>query len=413
MDKNQRKVYVGNIPHGISQQELIGFFDETFQRCLDPNALRDMAGPSGRPILECFVASGDKNYAFVEMTTLDGAATLLQLDNVQLFKFNLRMKRPKAFDPNGPVGRAFPIDAAAIGLTDVTSGGPRTDADGIATQVPDGPNKVFIGGIPHHLMDEQVKELLLTFGQLRAFNLVKEPGRTDRSKGFAFCEYLDPSATNTAVCGLNGLQIGDKTLTVTFAGAGRSGGGAAPSAAQAPVPDISGMGAVDAAQAALAGAFGGGSFAYGGGNAYAQPPQAPPPPVAVPPPAGGPVSLKDRITKLQSTLASKLPTRVIKLTDMVSSDEVNDDNEYRDIALDVRQECSTYGSVLSVIIPRVKEGYDGSLQGHIYVEFASSTEAHEAAMKLCGRKFGDQLVVADFLDEQTYSDWKQRFGVVA
>ena len=82
-------------------------------------------------------------------------------------------------------------------------------------------------------------------------------------------------------------------------------------------------------------------------------------------------------------------------------------------ALDVRQECSTYGSVLSVIIPRVKEGYDGSLQGHIYVEFASPTEAHEAAMKLCGRKFGDQLVVADFLNEHTYSEWKQKFGAVA
>lgn len=44
----------------------------------------------------------------------------------------------------------------------------------VSTNVPDSPNKVFIGGLPSHLNDEQVMDLLKAFGDLRAFNLVKE-----------------------------------------------------------------------------------------------------------------------------------------------------------------------------------------------------------------------------------------------
>ena len=41
----------------------------------------------------------------------------------------------------------------------------------------------------------QVKELLTSFGPLKAFNLVKD-GATSLSKGYAFCEYVDVSATD-------------------------------------------------------------------------------------------------------------------------------------------------------------------------------------------------------------------------
>lgn len=41
----------------------------------------------------------------------------------------------------------------------------------------------------------QIKELLSSFGQLRAFNLVKDSA-TGLSKGYAFCEYVDVSVTD-------------------------------------------------------------------------------------------------------------------------------------------------------------------------------------------------------------------------
>lgn len=60
----------------------------------------------------------------------------------------------------------------------------------VSTNVPDTPNKIFIGGLPSYLNDVQVMELLQTFGELRAFNLVKE-GSTNQSKvRFARCPKL-------------------------------------------------------------------------------------------------------------------------------------------------------------------------------------------------------------------------------
>lgn len=43
--------------------------------------------------------------------------------------------------------------------------------------------------------EKQVKELLMSFGQLRAFNLVKDSS-TGLSKGYAFAEYVDISMTD-------------------------------------------------------------------------------------------------------------------------------------------------------------------------------------------------------------------------
>lgn len=40
-----------------------------------------------------------------------------------------------------------------------------------------------------------MKELLTSFGPLKAFNLVKDSA-TSLSKGYAFCEYVDISATD-------------------------------------------------------------------------------------------------------------------------------------------------------------------------------------------------------------------------
>jgi splicing factor U2AF subunit len=79
--------------------------------------------------------------------------------------------------------------------------------------------KIFIGGLPANLEEGQVKDLLQTFGPLKAFNLVKDIG-TGLSKGFAFCEYLDEPVTDRACTGLNGMKLGDKQLLVQRASIG-------------------------------------------------------------------------------------------------------------------------------------------------------------------------------------------------
>ena len=76
----------------------------------------------------------------------------------------------------------------------------------------DGPDKVFVGGLPYYLTEVQIKELLESFGYvhylhmsvsgifvldflilalcrpLRGFDLVKDR-ETGNSKGYAFCVY--------------------------------------------------------------------------------------------------------------------------------------------------------------------------------------------------------------------------------
>lgn len=46
----------------------------------------------------------------------------------------------------------------------------------VSTNVPDSINKIFVGGLPAYLNEENVMELLKSFGELKAFNLVRENG---------------------------------------------------------------------------------------------------------------------------------------------------------------------------------------------------------------------------------------------
>jgi len=89
----------------------------------------------------------------------------------------------------------------------------------VLNNVSDSPYKIFIGGLPDHLTDENVIDILKSFGPLKAFNLVKDKA-TGISRGYAFCEYMDPNVTDTVCQGLNNLEIGGKKLIVQRASVG-------------------------------------------------------------------------------------------------------------------------------------------------------------------------------------------------
>jgi hypothetical protein len=61
--------------------------------------------------------------------------------------------------------------------------------------------------------------LLQAFGKVKAFHLVKNDPDSMTSKGYCFVEYADPGATQVAVIGLNGMDLGGgKVLTARVAG---------------------------------------------------------------------------------------------------------------------------------------------------------------------------------------------------
>jgi splicing factor U2AF subunit len=208
----------------------------------------------------------------------------------------------------------------------------------------------------------QVKELLLSFGQLKAFNLVKDAA-TGLSKGYAFAEYIEYAITDQAIAGLNGMQLGDKKLIVQRASVGAKNatvGQIAP--VQIQVPGLSGVG------------------------------------------ASGPA------------------TEVLCLLNMVTADELKDEEEYDDILEDIKEECNKYGVVRSIEIPRPIEGEKGFRRnsttfptntdhspgvdvpgcGKVFVEFNSIIDCQQAQQALTGRKFSDRVVVTSYFDPDSY-----------
>ncbi|XP_051989093.1 splicing factor U2AF 65 kDa subunit-like isoform X1 [Xyrauchen texanus] len=188
----------------------------------------------------------------------------------------------------------------------------------------------------------EVKELLTSFGPLKAFNLVKD---TSLSKGYSFCEYVDLSATDQAVAGLNGMQLGDKKLIVQRASVGAKNTN---------------------------------------------------------PTAVIETAVMLQVPGLQRVHNSGLPTEVLCLLNMVMPEELLADDDYEEILEDIREECCKYGTVRSIEIPRPVDGVEVPGCGKIFVEYMTAAECQKAMQALTGRKFANRVVVTKFYDPDMY-----------
>jgi len=110
---------------------------------------------------------------------------------------------------------------------------------------------------------------------------------------------------------------------------------------------------------------------------------------------------------------------ILLMLNMVTSDDLIEDDEYGDIYEDVKEECSRFGPVEDLRIPRpvkkdkTKWGEGGmSAQdaqrleeaagvGRVYVKFASPESANKALSSLAGRSFGGRSIVATLLSEDS------------
>lgn len=222
----------------------------------------------------------------------------------------------------------------------------------------------------------------MSFGQLRAFNLVKDTA-TGLSKGYAFCEYADVTVTDQvnfslfsmlkqhrlrnptffqAISGLNGMQLGDKKIIIQRASVGAKNAAAY---AQMPV-----------------------QIQVPGFNLAAGP--------------GQPTEVCLLYILIGATNLFK-SVQVLTLLNMVTEDELRDDEEYEEIVDDIREECNRYGSVRTIEIPRPMEGNeDAPGVGKIFVEFNSVSDCVKAQQALTGRKFANRIVVTSFYDPERY-----------
>jgi len=318
--RQARRIYVGNIPFGFGEQEMIDFFNQQMH-------LSGLAQAEGNPILACHI-NRDKNFAFLECRSIDETTQAMAFDGINFKGQSLKLRRPHDYQPI-PGGGMVDGGSGMIGLPGV-----------ISTVVPDSLQKLFIGGLPNYLNEDQVKELLTSFGQLKAFNLVKDVS-SGLSKGYAFAEYSDSSVTDQAIAGLNGMQLGDKKLIVQRASVGSKTLLGVP--AQVQVPGMTGV-------------------SVGPGQA----------------------------------------TEVLCLLNMVDEEELKDEEEYEDILEDIREECGKFGEVKSLEIPRPVPGVEVPGLGKVFIEFANSSDCQAAQLSLTGRKFSNRVVVTSYFDPDKY-----------
>jgi len=335
--RHARRLYVGGIPQDTQDDELRDFFVDVISRAIGES----YQGSSADSVVSVYI-NLERSFAFVELRTIEITAACMSLDGIQFRGHTLKIRRPNDYNPQlipptlGPIPE---LNLAALGI--------------VSTTVPDGPNKIFIGGLPYHLTEDQVKELLSAFGQLKAFHLVRdsnprEGGGQSLSKGYAFCEYMDPKVLPAACEGLNGLQLGDKTLTVRSANSHQPSQGAAATGAAAFAQQM--------VQAGLA-------------------------PDTVMAPA-----------------FSKPPTKVVVLKNITTVEELSDDQEYDEIVLDIKEECEKHGRIGSLKIPRPGSAFPQSAVGKVFIKYESEAAAALAATSLQGRRFADRTVETDYYD---------------
>jgi splicing factor U2AF subunit len=92
---------------------------------------------------------------------------------------------------------------------------------------------------------------------------------------------------------------------------------------------------------------------------------------------------------------------------MLDVEDLRDDVEYGEITEDMREECGKHGVVLEVRIPRpAAAGGDEIVPGlgKVFVQYEEVAGAEAARKALHGRKFGGQIVVADFVDEAAFAE---------
>ncbi|XP_057645678.1 splicing factor U2AF 65 kDa subunit-like isoform X1 [Chionomys nivalis] len=322
MTRQARRLYVGNIPFGITEEAMMDFFNAQMCFC-------GLTQAPGNPVLAVQI-NQDKNFAFLEFRSVDETTQAMALDGINFQGQSLKIRRPHDYQPLPGMSENPSVYVPGI----------------VSSVVPDSAHKLFIGGLSNYLNDDQVKELLTSFGPLKAFNLVKDSA-TGLSKGYAFCEYVDISVTDQAIVGLHGMQLGDKKLLVQRASMG---------AKNATLSTIN--------QTTVT--------------------------LQVPGLMGSQVQMGGH------------PTEVLCLMNMVLPEELLDDEEYEEIVEDVRDECSKYGLVKSIEIPRPVDGVEVPGCGKIFVEFTSVLDCQKAMQGLTGRQFSNRVVVTKYCDPDSY-----------
>uniref|UniRef100_A0A8C7WIS0 U2 small nuclear RNA auxiliary factor 2b n=1 Tax=Oncorhynchus mykiss TaxID=8022 RepID=A0A8C7WIS0_ONCMY len=129
----------------------------------------------GNPVLAVQI-NQDKNFAFLEFRSVDETTQAMAFDGIIFQGQSLKIRRPHDYQPLPGMSESPSVYVPGV----------------VSTVVPDSAHKLFIGGLPNYLNDDQVK----------------------------FICFSSDNITDRAIAGLNGMQLGDKKLLVQRASVG-------------------------------------------------------------------------------------------------------------------------------------------------------------------------------------------------
>jgi len=75
--------------------------------------------------------------------------------------------------------------------------------------------KLYVGGLPYSITDEQLNELFAAHGTVESAKVITDR-YTDRSRGFGFVEMSTPEECQAAIDSLNGTELEGRSLTVNM-----------------------------------------------------------------------------------------------------------------------------------------------------------------------------------------------------
>lgn len=160
--RQSKRLFVHNLPPSATDESIVNFFN------LQLNGLNVVLSPD--PCISGQI-SKDRSFALLEFKNPSEATVALAVDGITM-EDNDNMETSNGTSNGSTQGLSIrrPKDYIV----------PSVDLDeeyqeGIVSPVvPDTPNKISIANLLLTLVDEQVTELLVAFGQLKAFVLVKD-----------------------------------------------------------------------------------------------------------------------------------------------------------------------------------------------------------------------------------------------
>ena len=343
-EKINRELFVGNTPSGTSELLLMQFLNGAMKRT-------NLVTGDHIPIIQCRV---NNKFSFIECATVEDANKALNVSGIPFMGMSLRISRPSKYaGPHVPHKTWQQLTGIPLppGITPI----PENSIHSTLSPEEKVNRELFIG----NTTPEMTEQLLVDFlgKAMEQVGLTTQPGNpitACRLSGkFAFVELRSPEEAQNAL-NLNNIPYMNATLRV-----GRPSKYTGVHTPHGNWEDILSK--------------------YMSGELKL--------------PSEGGAGVSTTITKTEPS-----STTVVELKHMLTEEDLSHDQEYEEILEDTKDECSQFGVLKNVIIPRTGVGMT-----KIFLEYVNTNDAEKALQGLRGRTFDGRKVEAQYFDEAKFA----------